>query len=74
MATRQSVVLFDSMSPVSVSVAVVSDTGVVEALLLVASDNNEEHSSLVVLQIDPGIILGALDTGFGIRGAAAAGC
>ena len=47
-----SVIGLDSNSPVSVSVAVVSDTGVVDALLLVASKNVEELSPAAGLGID----------------------
>ena len=72
-----SAVALGNVSPVSVSVAVVSDTGVIEALVLVASDNDEEPSSVVrpvVLHMDLGIICGALGTGLGTNGTPAARC
>ena len=63
-----SAVVLGNVSPISVSVAVVSDTGVVEALVLVASDSVEELSPVVRpvgLHMVPGIICGALGTGLG---------
>ena len=55
----------------SVSVAVVSDTRVVEALILVASDNVVEPSPVgrpVGLHMVPGITCGALGIGLGTSG------
>ena len=63
--------MLGNVSPVSVSVVIVSDTRVVEALILVASDKVVEPSPVgrdVGLHMVPGIIYGALGMGLGISG------
>ena len=63
--------MLGNVSPISVSVAVVSDTGVVEALILVASHKVVEPSPVgmpVGLHMVPGIICGALGIVLGTSG------